>query len=81
MEDGLPSQPVAGLELFGSGAVLGQAVLGQAALGASPINDGRAHLAGRGEWIGLRFESNSTTTAPWELDGYTIEYLLGKQRR
>ncbi|NIB43816.1 hypothetical protein HBA55_29710 [Pseudomaricurvus alkylphenolicus] len=64
-----------------SGATLGSAILGKAILGGLPINDGFLDLQGRGEWMTFYLESNTTDEEPWELDGYTVDYLPGKKRR
>ena len=74
-------EEAASLVLQDSSAVLGLASLGGTRLGGTPINEGSIELDGRGDYANFRFLSNSNDEPAWELDGITIEYLPGKQRR
>jgi hypothetical protein len=78
---GLPRNKSDALSLEDSSAVLGSATLGSSRLGGTPLNEGVIELNGRGDWANFRFLSNSDNEPVWELDGITIEYLPGKQRR
>jgi len=59
----------------------GSATLSSTILGGAPIVEGRVELDGRGDWISFRFYSNSETDPVWEIDGITVEFLPGRQRR
>lgn len=78
---GLPRNTSQSLGLEDSSAVLGSATLGSTRLGGTPLNEGVIELEGRGDWANFRFLSNSNNEPVWELDGITVEYLPGKQRR
>ena len=79
---GLPRANSRELELYDTSSVLGAAsLLGKTKLGGAPINEGVVELDGRGDWANFRFLSNSNDEPVWELDGITVEYLPGKQRR
>jgi hypothetical protein len=69
------------VELPGGLGILGVAILGEAVLGGTSLDDGRAALKGRSEYIALRFQSTSNNELPWELNGYTVEFLPGRQRK
>jgi len=74
----IPSAPGFGTEAapIGPGAALGATPLG-----AIPIGEGEIELAGHSEYVAFRFYSSSSTTAPWEIDGITIDFLPGRKRR
>lgn len=56
-------------------------LLGTVPLGGAPVEEGTILLDGSGEYVSIRFYSSSTSGLPWELDGVTYEYLMGRQRR
>lgn len=79
--EGIPLVDAVPFKFSSDSGKLGSAVLGQTPLGGVPIDDGTIEIEGRGEWVSFRFISETTTDLPWELDGITVEFLLGRQRR
>ena len=70
------------VQIIDPNAPFGQsAILGTTILGGSPISEGEVSIEGRGEWVSFRFYSNSASDPVWEMDGLTVEYLLGRHRR
>lgn len=65
----------------GTANPLGQALLGSSILGASIVREGDIDISSHGDWIRLLFTSSSSTESPWEVDGYTIDFMPGRKRR
>lgn len=66
----------------GTGVTLGSsAILGETILGALPLIEGEAELPGQAQYISLIFKSNSGDAEPWEIDGVSLDFMVGRRRR
>lgn len=66
----------------GTGVTLGEsATLGSTILGALPLVEGQAELPGQAQYISFIFKSDANDDVPWEIDGVSLDYMVGRRRR